>query len=109
MQNHRDIDHGEMQLQELNKQLAQRQDMLKYADLPEKEIYNGQLIQTKLVEKVQRLQGDIRRGEMAQEALRKELHVLDTGRSVELGDGLLDWFRERDSTKGEGLQWWTHS
>lgn len=62
MQNHRNIDHGEMQLQELNKQLAQRQDMLKYADLPEKEIYNGQLIQTKLVEKVQRLQGDIRRG-----------------------------------------------
>lgn len=51
MQNHRDIDHGEMQLQELNKQLAQRQDMLKYANLPEKEIYNGQLIQTKLVER----------------------------------------------------------
>ena len=105
MQNHRDIDHGEMQLQELNKQLAQRQDMLKYADLPEKEIYNGQLIQTKLVEKVQRLQGDIRRGEMAQEALRKELHVLETGRSVELGDELLDMFRELDITIVQGMEW----
>lgn len=96
---------NQQQQENLAKQLEQRRHIMKYVDLAESDIYNRELLNDRLAEKINSIQLDIRRDEMAGEALRHELHVLETGRNIELGEDLQNLLGDLDIEIVHGMEW----
>lgn len=93
----------------LDEQLELRRCILKYIDLEEKDVYNLELLYDRLTEKAHSIQMEIRRSEMAVEAIKHELHVLETGRNIELGENLQKLFSNLDIEIVQGMEWLKHN
>ena len=100
-----DIKQAEKEKKGYEQELEEREDILKYLELPEEKLFAREEILHKAKIKMQELSSRRRTLEKKEDALQKEYKLLVSGRVMELPDNLKEEFEKLDVPVVYGMEW----
>lgn len=95
----------ESKLDDMEKIISKRKDILKYIDSGEEYLFDGNYIASKLKNKIDLFDKSIEKISIKKSKKEQELKKITSGEMVELSDDIKEVFKKKDIYVGYGMQW----